>query len=596
MAWMPGWPATPAWDWASPRSGAFCAKPSPPSPPGVGSSRTGTCSPNETQHERRGRHDDAARAGDPDRSIDSTRHGRAGPGGAVLRSPLRGGRGGHPGHAAQRTGPSRRPRQRADPQPRMGSARVPAGVGERRPGPARRARGGDRVGHRGSPSAIQLRRHGFRAASTGTGGRPPSPGVSLRSGTGSGRNRRSASGAQYPGRPCHGRRRRVRRPRGRGRTGPRRACRRGAGGAREPAAGGVDRATRGSPRVRRGDRRRGVVRLSRPTRAEGARMGTAASFRMDIPTLRRTAPAMAALPRRQSALPVEALGGASAGAALMSAVEVLARSALTELWKDVAARGWCPPSGSRILVQVAGAHRGARVVETARSLVAFLVADCGASTIEVTGGCLGDGWAPARIRDLAAEASFAVAGVALPRGVIVPSAWFQDLHVVTIAGVGPDRRARMAGVLGAQAEVLTSFGNPRDPEALTFEAHRLAASDLAIACGDERGGWWVAGSDDVGVDLALAEAAGASPKDMPWLRSLARHEVLPNVRVDGSLPTLRSSIAPWPPAAALVVARSGRAVARGLIEDARALRRNLGKVPHALARRLAAVRRRGRAA
>src|SRR5262249_27679181 len=71
-----------------------------------------------------------------------------------------------------------------------------------------------------------------------------------------------------------------------GRTGSRGTCRRGAGGARKSAAGGVDRAPRRSPRMRGGGWWRGAGRLPPGTCCQRGRIGAAAPVGGDLPAVR----------------------------------------------------------------------------------------------------------------------------------------------------------------------------------------------------------------------------------------------------------------------------------------------------------------------
>jgi len=268
------------------------------------------------------------------------------------------------------------------------------------------------------------------------------------------------------------------------------------------------------------------------------------------------------------------------------------RSALLhDVWRQAGDRGWLPGSSTRVAIQVGQAHRSQVVVDTARSLAGYLARERPVVGIEVFDS-RGDEWGSLRTRDLVREDSVRIVGVALPRGVTIPSAWYESLFLVTITGVGADWAARLCGVLSAQAEVLHRLANPSDPEALWYEAHRLAASNLAVACGDEGGGWWAIGADEVAVDQALAMAAGVPSERLPCLRALARHEVPLAARVVGTLPSLQAAAAPAAGAVALAAGRHLRASGRRLREDVAGLRRNLHRVPLALKRRLAALRRR----
>lgn len=270
--------------------------------------------------------------------------------------------------------------------------------------------------------------------------------------------------------------------------------------------------------------------------------------------------------------------------------------ALRALWREVIERGWIPAGVSHVAIRVSSAERSALAVETARALVACLVVSRPGARIDILdAGDLGE-WAALRVRDLATEPAFRVVGIALPRGVAVPAAWFEPGLLVTIAGVGPDRDARITGALHAQAEVLAALGNPRDLEALVYEAHHLGGSDVSVDCGEQDGDWWAASPSDIAVDQAVAQAAGIDPERMPWLRALARHEIAPAIDVQGELPTLRAVPGSAAVARMRAIGRSAARSVRRLRGDAAALHRNLHKIPHAFARRFAALRRRWQAA
>src|SRR5262249_4640707 len=185
-------------------------------------------------------------------------------------------------------------------------------------------------------------------------------------------------------------------------------------------------------------------------------------------------------------------------------------------------------------------------------------------------------------------------GVRGPRGagVRVPELGFEPFFLVTVAAVHPDRRWRIGGVLQAQAEVLTSL-NPGAPAGLLLaEAHRLGASDLAIACGVQgtRGDWWIVGPSDVLVEGAVARAAGLDPRELPGVRAIARHEVLASWEAEQDAPDLRGVASGALAAAMLAAGERSAAAGRRTVEDVGLAARNLRKVPQALRRRLAARR------
>src|SRR4029450_10541133 len=116
------------------------------------------------------------------------------------------------------------------------------------------------------------------------------------------------------------------------------------------------------------------------------------------------------------------------------------------------------------------------------------------------------------------------------------------------------------------------------------------ASDLAIACGSHPtdGDWWVVSPNDVLVDGSVARAAGIDPRDLPSVRTIARHELLESWEATASAPEL-SDLAGSAAAARVLAAREhGATAVRRTLDDARMVSRNLRKVPQALRRRLAA--------
>lgn len=259
--------------------------------------------------------------------------------------------------------------------------------------------------------------------------------------------------------------------------------------------------------------------------------------------------------------------------------EVLAttREPLTALWPEAARRGWLQANGRAVVIQVGRRHRTAAVTETARMLA----------------GVLAERSAGARI-DPPHDGTVRVVGVAMPRGVTVPKLWFEPVFLVTVCGVGPDGFGRLAGPLVAQSEALAALNPHASPPALVYEAHRLAASDLVVACGE---GWCALATSDVALEQALAGAAGIAWEELPYLRTIARHELLPPPgRLAGELPDLRRHLGPAWRAQLAAVAAAVRGTARGIAEDVVAVRRNLGRIPHAVRRRLPARLRRRRAA
>lgn len=269
-----------------------------------------------------------------------------------------------------------------------------------------------------------------------------------------------------------------------------------------------------------------------------------------------------------------------------------ARHGLDELWTGVESRGWFAGSVPRVLVQVGASGDAPLVSDTVHGLVDFLRSRLGVNEVEVLDVESRD-WSPLRRRSVSPAEVVTVAGVAEQR-VILPSLWFEPFFLITVTGVSTDFGGRLRGVLYAQGESLRAAGWRASRANRVYEAHRLAGSDLAVVCGAAQGqGWWLASASDVAVDRALAPAAGLDPARLPDLRAVARHEVVQAVARVEELPGLRGLAGPaWRAAFASAheaLASAGRFVAI----DARAMRRNIRRVPHALRRRLPALLRRG---
>ncbi len=276
---------------------------------------------------------------------------------------------------------------------------------------------------------------------------------------------------------------------------------------------------------------------------------------------------------------------------------------LLEVWRQADQLGWFSAPSRRIVIQVGQACRSTLALQTAHSLAAFLRDRISTCTIEVLDSAAApEEWSGLARCDVRADDALCVTGVAATRGLLVPQLWFESFVLITVTAAHPDPAARLAAVLDAQADPLRHLKNQYPPHVLIYEAHRLAASDLVVVCGHARysdpgsDAWWIVGRSDVGVEQTLATATGIDPTHLPTLRTLARHEAFsPVPRMAGSLPDLKGHLAPewqmrW------LAARSGAdGLRRAVVHDVTMVRRNLGKVPHFVRRRLAA-RGKGRAA
>jgi hypothetical protein len=262
--------------------------------------------------------------------------------------------------------------------------------------------------------------------------------------------------------------------------------------------------------------------------------------------------------------------------------------ALHELWRRVDANGWLAAAAPRVVVHVGQRWRSDLVFATAQSLARTLAARLPSVPIEISD--------PGMPRDNAApvegEPTITIAGVAA-HTLRVLERWFEPFFLVTVTGAGPDVATRMSAVLDAQGEPLCRLDGTLPPPTAAYEAHRLFASDLVVACTTARQAdptseaCWVAGTSDVAVEIALLRASGCDPSQMPYVRMLSAHEVLPGVEVDGVLPELSGYVGPaW--RAEVHAARRRLATSQhAVVEDVIAVRRNLKRIPPAVRRRLA---------
>ncbi len=261
---------------------------------------------------------------------------------------------------------------------------------------------------------------------------------------------------------------------------------------------------------------------------------------------------------------------------------------LGALWQSVDELGWLPEEPVRVVVQVGHDNRSAVVYETVHALADFLMVRRG-SAVEVLDPVMDrDSWGNLSVLDIPREDVLRLEAVATCGPLAVPRFWFSRHFLVTVTGVGPSPRARISALLGAQAELLRRLGNEEPTEVVVYEAHRLAASDLSVICGHAGTSefWWAIGQSDVAVEQAVAQAAGIKPGTLPWLRTLARHEVLDAVpELLGSLPSLREYAASgwWTAVHGVGLRIAARVSAAG--HDARMFRQAVRKIP-AVVRRL----------
>ncbi len=265
-------------------------------------------------------------------------------------------------------------------------------------------------------------------------------------------------------------------------------------------------------------------------------------------------------------------------------------TALEGLWEEVRRRAWIAPA-TRVVVQVDQHWRSPLVVETARSLAAAVTRQLPSTRVEIR-----DAAAEGSSHPTGPESAVSVAGM-VAHNLHLPAWWFDSGLLVTVTGIGPDSATRLSAVLDAQAEPLRALNPSTPPAALAYEAHRLFASDVVVACATCRrddassDACWFVSPSDLAVEMALARASGCEPADMPYLTMVARHEILPDVDLQQAVPMLSGYVAPaWQ--ATLHAARNRIATTRhSIVQDVVAVRRNLRRIPPAIRRRLAARKR-----
>jgi hypothetical protein len=243
----------------------------------------------------------------------------------------------------------------------------------------------------------------------------------------------------------------------------------------------------------------------------------------------------------------------------------------------------------RVVVYVAGRDR--LVVETAQSLLDWLNRQQLAERVEVL-DLSGDRspWGGNALVDLN-TAPLRIDAARLRAGATVPALWLEDFLLVAVCAAAPDPQSGLSAVLAAQARLLGG-GVARTCD-LFYEAHRLLAADVSVACGSLRfgergsGTWWAGSDSDVALEAAIARAAGGAPERLLQLRHLAQREPL-DLRVSegGRAPSLQGYLAPaWRTWLGRAGAEGGYVV-RTAVEDLRAAASNLRRTRSFLERRL----------
>lgn len=227
-------------------------------------------------------------------------------------------------------------------------------------------------------------------------------------------------------------------------------------------------------------------------------------------------------------------------------------AACRHLWEEIGRRGWLRAAPSHTVIQIGPEWKGTWVRDTARLLVRFL--RLGNRTVSVVGveayktfaleleTAVGEvAWL-----DLRSDDRIRLMSPCLRAGVEVPLRWLQPFELITLTGIGPDARFRLSGLMRAQVLGLSRSPYPNHvyDEELMYEAHRLAASDLGIVCGQDS--TYLVSADDVALEIATARALGLRPESLPHLRFLARHEAIAfdDVQIEGELPDWRGVATP----------------------------------------------------
>ena len=229
----------------------------------------------------------------------------------------------------------------------------------------------------------------------------------------------------------------------------------------------------------------------------------------------------------------------------------------------------------RVVVHVGSAGGQRHAAETAKSLVAFLRTQHPAGRVDVI--------------DLARDPSpceprILVDAVRLRAGASVPTLWLEPFFLIRVCDATPDPRYGVTSVLAAQATLLDGT-HDRDLDVI-YEAHRLLAADLSIACGSVRfgerasGPWWAASASDVALEAGVAFAAGAVPERLPHLRHVARHEIVSlEPSFDGTPPALAGYLTPrWHVRLRRVLVDAGH-LGRTIRADGAAAAANLYRIP-----------------
>ena len=236
------------------------------------------------------------------------------------------------------------------------------------------------------------------------------------------------------------------------------------------------------------------------------------------------------------------------------------RAELHHFWAKIEQHGWLDCETQCIVVQIGPSSACELVQKTAASLLDFLHERCPEQELNlIDGNAMLDStrqrWGDRVVRPPhLSEERIILTSPCFPDGVSAPTLWLQPLFLITLCSLEPDALGRLSGFLRAQAAIL-----PRNTleahlyyDEMIYESHRLAASDLGIVCGPvsrqhpQATAFWAASPNDIALELTLARAAGLQPQDLPHLRFLKRHEIIPydHVGLEGEWPQLEGYASP----------------------------------------------------
>lgn len=268
---------------------------------------------------------------------------------------------------------------------------------------------------------------------------------------------------------------------------------------------------------------------------------------------------------------------------------------LDAFWHRLEKEGWLGFRGphGKVVIQIGQAARTAALLATGRSLAGRLTQLLPGVAVEIVDRAAAPNeWGTFRVRDLTDEETYCLTAISVSQGLRVPALWLEACALVTLTGVSPSLTSGAASILEAQAEPLQHLGNTGAPAALAYEAHRLAASDLAIVCCEAEPtstepAALAASLDDVALEHAVLTSASIVPATAPHFQELLRHELAPPPpSIEGQLPALRRCALPHAQVRRAAWESRARASGHAVLHDMRNLQGNLHKIPAFVRRRI----------